>query len=79
MQCAYDMLTCMACSALQYVSTLYHKGHIYEKPLLNIKGVYRVSLQRLSETFFILRWTERDMIITIGLNVKYPLFLSDFN
>ena len=34
----------------------------------------------LSGIFLILRRTERDVIkIGIGLYVKYPLFLSDFN
>jgi hypothetical protein len=34
----------------------------------------------LSETFLILRIIELDMIkMCIGLHVKYPLFLSDFN
>jgi len=38
------------------------------------------SLQLLSETFLILRRTERDMIKKyVGIHVKYPLFLSDFN
>jgi len=33
-----------------------------------------------SETVRILRRTERDMITNyVGLHVKYPLFLSDFN
>jgi hypothetical protein len=41
--------------------------------LLNIKRVFRVSLQFLSEIFFILRRMERDMIETFvtGLHVKY--------
>jgi len=34
----------------------------------------------LSETFLILRVTERDMVKMYSeLHVKYPLFLSDFN
>jgi hypothetical protein len=38
----------------------------------------RFSLQLLSETFLILRRTERDMIKNVYcLNVKYLLFLSD--
>ena len=42
--------------------------------------VFRVSLQLLSDTFFILRIIERDMIKNVyWLHVKYPLFLSDFN
>jgi hypothetical protein len=39
-----------------------------------------LPLQLLSETFLILRRTERDMIKkVIWLLVKYPIFLSDFN
>jgi len=50
-----------------------------EKKILNTKCVFWFSLQLLSQTFLILR-TERDMIeMCIGLHVKYPLFLSDFN
>ena len=37
-------------------------GTIFEKKLLNTKCVFLFSLQRLSETFLILRRTERDMI-----------------
>jgi hypothetical protein len=37
---------------------------------------FLLSLQSLSETFFILRRTERNMII--NAYVKYTLFLSDF-
>ena len=38
-----------------------------------------ISPQRLSETFSILRRNERDIKMYIGLHVKYPLLLSDFN
>jgi hypothetical protein len=46
--------------------------------------MFPISLQLLSETFFILRRTERererdDKKSYIGFHVKYPLFLSDFN
>ena len=57
-------------------------GTIFEKKkkLLNIKRVFRFSLQLLSETFRILRKAERDMIKNvIGLHVKCSLFLSDIN
>jgi hypothetical protein len=39
-----------------------------------------VLLEGLSETFLILRRTERDVIkkMSGGLHVKYPSFLSDF-
>jgi hypothetical protein len=54
-------------------------GAIFRK-LLNIQNVFWFFLQLLSETFLILRTTERDMIkMYIDLHVKYPLFLSDFN
>ena len=37
-------------------------------------------LHLLSEIFLILRRTERDVVkMYIGVHVKYPLFLSDFN
>jgi hypothetical protein len=51
-----------------------------KKKLLNIKCVFRVSPQRLSQTFFTLRRIDRGINnIYIGLHVKYPLLLSDFN
>ena len=37
-------------------------GLIFEKKLLNIKCVFRFSVQFLSQTLLILRRTERDMI-----------------
>jgi hypothetical protein len=40
-------------------------GTIFEKKLLNIKCVFWFSLKLLSETFFILRRIERDMIINV--------------
>jgi len=47
-------------------------GSIFEKKLLNTKCVFRFFLQRLSETFLIIRRNERDMIeMYIGLHVKY--------
>ena len=55
-------------------------GTIFGKKLLNIKCVFWVSLQLLFETFLILRRIQRDIVIMWKhLQVKYPLFLSDFN
>jgi hypothetical protein len=52
------------------------KGRIFGKKLLHIKRAFRVSLQLLSEIFFILRiWSK----MFIGVCVTYRLFLSDFN
>jgi len=55
-------------------------GMIFEKKLLDTKCVFLFSLQALFETFHFLRRNEWDMIkMYIGLHIKYPLFLSDFN
>ena len=60
---------------LQYFSTYYINGMILEKRLLNTKYMFWFTLQILSEIFFNLRITERDMIkMSSGLHVKYPLF-----
>ena len=53
-------------------------GTIFEKQLLNkkYKNMFRFSLQRLFETFFILRWNERDMTQTVHCSsCKVPIFL----
>jgi len=55
-------------------------GTIIEKTLLDVKCVFQFPLQLLYETFLNLRITEGYMIQNcIGLQVKYPLFLSSFN
>jgi hypothetical protein len=67
--------------ALPYFSTLSHKPQDFrKKDSLNIKCVFLFSLQHLSLTFIILRRIQQYFITSIiGLHVKYPLFLSDFN
>ena len=52
-----------------------------EKKLLNTECEFWFSIQLLSVTFLNLRNFEQDIIINmcIGLHVKYPLFLSDYN
>ena len=83
MQCACAVLSSVACPAVHNFSTLSHKRHDFRKKkknLLNTKCVFFFSIQILSETFLILKRNERDMIRKfIGLHVKYPLILSDFN
>ena len=61
MQCAWAILSSVSCPALHYFSTSSHAWHDFRKTLLNIKYVFEFSLQLLSETFFILRITERVM------------------
>ena len=52
-----------------------------KKRLLNIKYIFWIFLQTSSGTFLILRRTKRDIYskMYIGLHVKCPLFMSDFN
>ena len=61
-------------------STLSHKGHDFQNKVTEHDCVFQLSLQLVSETFFILRRNERDMIkkMYIVFYVKYLLFLSDF-
>ena len=63
MQCAYSILSSVACSVVQYCSALSHKRHDFRnKKLLIAKCLFSLPLQLLSETFLILRGTERDMV-----------------
>ena len=82
MQCACTILSSMACPGLQYFSTSSHKRHYFrgKKKLLNVRCVFSFSLQFLSQTFLILRRTERHRSkMYNSLHVKCTLFLSDFN
>jgi hypothetical protein len=65
---------------LYSIFTLYIvNGTIFEKKILNITCVFSFSVQILSETFFILRRTERDMVINVYLSsCKIPLILVRF-
>ena len=68
------ILLSVACPALPHFPTLSHKRH--DLKLLNTKRVFRFSLQLLSETFLILRRTERDVIKTVYRSAcKVPLLL----
>jgi hypothetical protein len=77
--------TRVACWANKATHTRTHTEYITlfdfqgEKKALNIKRVFKFSLQSLSEIFHIPRIIQQDIIINvIGLQAKYPSFLSDF-
>jgi len=79
-QCACALLSTVVCPALHCFSTLSHKRYDFRQTLLDIKCVFWCHLQLSSDTFLIIRRTERDMIKICGsLHVKCPLFLSDFH
>jgi hypothetical protein len=82
MQCACAVLCCHPWSVWLYHIFPHYliNGTIFGKNLLNIKCVFWFYLQLLSETFLILRITERDIIINVHrCSCKVPLLLSDFN
>jgi len=62
MQCACAILSSAACTVLQSFFTLSHKRHDFRKKSLIIQYVFRDYIQLLSEIFFILTRTERDMM-----------------
>jgi hypothetical protein len=61
MQCACALLHCHLWSARLYSIFL----HYFPKKWLKTKRVFLFSLQNLSETFVVLRRTERDMIKSV--------------
>ena len=82
MQCACVRLSSAACPLLQYFSTYPMKSRIFFKKNYWTQNarVFWFSLQLLSETFLILRRTERDTIKSVyRSSCKVPLLLSYFN
>jgi len=81
MQCACAMLSSMACPSLQYLfSPRLINDTIFEKHLLSIKLCFEFLFNFcLKNILFVEELSEIRSKIRIGLRVKYPLFLSDFN
>jgi len=66
--------------SLQNFSTLSQKRNVFRKKVIEYKMCVSSFYTNLSEIFFIVKRIERDMIkMYIGLHVKCPLFLSDFD
>jgi len=55
----------VACPALQYFSTLSHKRHDFHKTVIEHKIRVLIVPTILSETFLILKRTERNLIINV--------------
>jgi hypothetical protein len=77
-------LSCVVSLALPYFSTLFHKGEISGKNLLNIKRVTWFYLQIRSKIFLILRRIQRDTTINMhGYSCEISFHLvtveSNFN
>jgi hypothetical protein len=72
MQRACAVLSPVACPALQYFSTLSHNGTIFgeEKVIEHKLYVYSFFLQLMSEEFFILRRTERNVVKNVEVLIS---------
>ena len=61
------------------ISTLPHKRHDFREKFLNIKFVFLLYVQILSETFLILRRIKRDIIIKVlAFPSEVPIILVRF-
>ena len=70
----------VACPAQQYFSTLSHTWHDFrEEKLIEHKMCVLISIQILSETYLILRRTERDMVENVYRSLfQVPVILVLF-
>jgi hypothetical protein len=57
-----NILSLVACQALQYFSTLSHKRHDFRENVIENKLCVLIFYKILFETFLILRRNERDVI-----------------
>ena len=82
-QCEMCMRHIFLCGMPSFVIFLYiisQTAQFSKKKVINHEKCYLIFSKIFSETFLILRRIVRDMIkMFIGLQSKYPLFLSDFN
>jgi hypothetical protein len=59
------ILSSVACLAVPYLSTLSHKRHGFRETVIELQMCVLIFSTNLSETFLILRRTERDIIINV--------------
>ena len=76
MQCACVVPSSASFPALQQFSTFDHERHDFQEKVIEHKMCVLIFSTILSETFLILRRTQRDIIINVH---TFLLFLSDFN
>jgi hypothetical protein len=70
----------VAWPVLSHFSTLFQKRYDFLKTLFNIKCVFWFSLQLLSETFFIVRRIQRDIVRNVQTSSrKVPVILANCN
>jgi hypothetical protein len=78
MQYTFAILSSVACPALQYFSTLSHKG--FGKEVIAHKMCVLIFFTVLSEKVLVINRAEKKRSkIYICLYIKCSLFLSDFN
>ena len=79
-QCAWAILSSVACPAIQCVSILYHKRQgFWKKKIFYIKCVSRFYLQIMSGKFLILRRIQRVIVINVQTSsCKVPIILVRF-
>jgi len=78
MQCTYAILSSMACPVVQYFSPLPYKGHDWRKDFSGNKIFVLIFSTTFSETFLILRRTERDIINLYWSSYKVSIIVVMF-
>ena len=71
-------ISSVVCPAVPYFSTLSHNDTTFKRKVTEYKQFFLFSLQLLSETFLIIRRTERDINVRKSA-CTVPLFLSHFD